>query len=136
MPSTKLRNPTAAAARAAAAAGKNWRTDLEGQILRAMNPSPIVPFKVQTAVIDWRIENQLVRKLHEYFESFSDKESMHNYGAIWRWRIRRDSGAVKIALERATACRKEIKHGGGYLNREWSMVFKARREKMEASAIK
>lgn len=103
---------------------------------RALKASPIIPFAVQTQVIDWRTENMLMRKLHEYFETFSDKESMHNYGAIWRWRIRRDSGAVKIAIERATACRKEVKHAGGYLNREWSMVFKSRREKMEASAIK
>jgi len=101
-----------------------------------MEPAPIIPFKVQTQVIDWRTENHLMRKLHEYFEAFSDKESMHNYGAIWRWRIRRDSGAVKIAIERATACRAEVKHAGGYLNREWAMVFKARRAKMDASAIK
>ena len=101
-----------------------------------MEPAPIIPFKVQTQVIDWRTENMLMRKLHEFFETFSDKESMHNYGAIWRWRIRRDSGAVKIAIERATACRAEVKHAGGYLNREWSMVFKARRAKMDASAIK
>jgi hypothetical protein len=116
---------------------KHWEVDQLWETLSpTMNPSPIVPFHIAPPVIDWRVENQLVRKLHEYFESFSDKESMHNYGAIWRWRIRRDAGAVKIALERATACRKEIKHGGGYLNREWAMVFKARREKMEASAIK
>jgi hypothetical protein len=97
-------------------------------------PSPVRQFIAQAIEtfapvpeVNWAVENKLMKGLHEYFESFSDKQSMKDYGGLWRWRIRRDSGAVSIALERANACRREVKSPGGYINREWDVVFKARR---------
>lgn len=87
----------------------------------------VIPFHVVQPARDWKIENPLMKRLHDFFESFGDYEAMKKFGPIWRWRIRMNGYAnvyaVEKALDLADAERKTLRCPGGFLNREWKMAL-------------
>jgi len=85
---------------------------------QSARPAPEPP---PTTTGAWSVENRLMRRLHEWFESFGSGE-MKERGGLWRWRVRRNALAMEIALDRGFAERREIKSPGGWLTRTWGVI--------------
>lgn len=77
-------------------------------------------------------ENRLMRRLAELMSAFyagdAGQTMMARYGGIWRWRIRQWPFPVEQAIAKAEAQWSEIKKLGGFLNREWSKIWRKRAE--------